>query len=87
MVPPQAGTFRTSEPAALAAALRAGAGIGFQPVYQAVQDPDLVEILPPRPEWDAPLWLVTHVDLHRTLKVQRFLSALKAAAGGWADRL
>jgi DNA-binding transcriptional LysR family regulator len=39
--------------------------------------------MPPRPDWEAPLWLVTHVDLHRTLKVQRFLSHLKQAAQGW----
>ena len=29
-------------------------------------------------EWDAQFWLVTHVDLHRTAKVQAVLSALKA---------
>ena len=38
----------------------------------------------PIPEWEAPLWIVTHVDLHRTLKVQSFLACLKTAATGWA---
>jgi DNA-binding transcriptional LysR family regulator len=82
-----AGTlgFRSSEPAALRQAVRDGAGIGFLPVFQAAADPGLVEVLPPRADWDAPLWLVTHVDLHRTLKVQRFLAALKDAARGWAS--
>ena len=37
----------------------------------------------PRPEWEAPLWIVTHVDLHRTLKVQSFLAHLKRAAADW----
>jgi hypothetical protein len=38
----------------------------------------------PRPEWDASLWIVTHVDLHRTRKVQAFLGELKEAAKTWA---
>jgi DNA-binding transcriptional LysR family regulator len=67
----------------MAAAIRAGAGIGFLSVYEAQNDPDLVEIMPPRPEWEAPLWLVTHVDLHRTPKVQAFLAHIKAAARNW----
>jgi DNA-binding transcriptional LysR family regulator len=44
---------------------------------------DLVEVLPPRPEWESALWIVTHVDLHRTRKVQAFLAHLKEAAKGW----
>jgi hypothetical protein len=32
----------------------------------------------PRPEWQSPLWLVSHVDLHRTPKVQAALAAFKA---------
>ena len=31
-----------------------------------------------------PLWLVTHVDLHRTTKVQAFLRFLKDRAKGWS---
>jgi DNA-binding transcriptional LysR family regulator len=75
--------FRSSEPAALSAAIRQGIGIGFLSMFDAAGNPDLVEILPPRTLWDAPLWLVTHVDLHRTRKVQAFLSHLKDAAKGW----
>jgi DNA-binding transcriptional LysR family regulator len=51
---------------------------------EAANDPNLVEVLPTQPEWDGPLWLVTHVDLHRTIKVQAFLTHLKEAAKGWA---
>lgn len=83
LVPPETLTFRSSEPAAQEEAIVAGAGIGFLMAYRAAQFPDLVEVMPPRPEWEAPLWLVTHVDLHRTLKVQRFLSHLKQAALDW----
>lgn len=77
--------YRSSEADALSAALYHGAGLGFLPVREAARSPDLVEILPPRPEWEAPLWLVTHVDLHRTLKVRSFLAHLKTAAQDWQD--
>ena len=59
------------------AALLAGAGIGFLGVVLAEDLPDLVQVHPPRPEWVGPLWLVTHVDLHRTSKVQALLSFIK----------
>ncbi|NUB44797.1 LysR family transcriptional regulator [Fertoebacter nigrum] len=83
-VPADSVTFRASEPQALFHGVTAGAGIGFVSAYQAAHHPELVEVMPPRPEWDAPLWIVTHVDLHRTLKVQSFLGHLKEAAKGWA---
>jgi DNA-binding transcriptional LysR family regulator len=82
-VPAERLVFRATEPAALLAALRAGAGIGFASVFEASRHPDLVEVMPPRSDWAAPLWLVTHVDLHRTTKVQAFLAHLKDAARGW----
>ena len=64
-------------------AIVAGAGIGFVSVLQAAEVPELVRVTPPRPEWAAPLWLVTHMDLHRTTKVQTFLAFLKERARGW----
>ncbi len=82
-VPPEAVTYRISEPEANAAAVRSGIGLGFLSVRDAEREPDLVQILPPVAEWDSALWIVTHVDLHRTLKVQSFLTVLKKAALGW----
>jgi DNA-binding transcriptional LysR family regulator len=82
-VPAECLSYLATEPASTEAALRAGAGIGFLSARLATGDPDLIEVLPPRPEWDSPLWIVTHVDLHRTLKVQSFLTHLKKAAQGW----
>lgn len=82
-VPDERMFFRSTEAAAGEAALRSGAAIGFLPVADGAADPDLVEVLPSRPEWDSQLWLVTHVDLHRTRKVQAFLQHLKEAAKGW----
>lgn len=82
-VPVENIIYRASEPAALEEGVRGGAGLGFISAYQAATDPNLIEVMPPRPEWEAPLWIVTHVDLHRTLKVQGFLAHLKEAVKGW----
>ena len=60
-------------------AVRSGAGIGFVTKTQGDADPALVEVMPPKEEWAPQLWLVTHVDLHRTAKVQALLSHLKKA--------
>jgi DNA-binding transcriptional LysR family regulator len=82
-VPESAITFRSGEPAATQVALKQGTGLGFMAAFRAQGDADLVEVLPPLPEWDSVLWLVTHVDLHRTRKVQAFLTHLKEVAKGW----
>jgi DNA-binding transcriptional LysR family regulator len=81
----EAITFRVSEVAAAEAAIKAGLGIGFLMQRAAQEDPDLIEVMAPIAEWDSPLWIVTHVDLHRTLKVQSFLSELKAVSALWGD--
>lgn len=57
-------------------ALLSGLGIGFFPAHEAAKHPELVEVVAPRLEWEVPFWLVTHVDLHRTAKVQAFMRAL-----------
>jgi DNA-binding transcriptional LysR family regulator len=82
-VQPEQISYAATEPAALEAAVRMGAGIGFVMAFRASEDPELVEVLPSRPEWEAPLRIVTHVDLHRTRKVQAFLTHLKEAAKDW----
>ncbi|MCA3445548.1 MAG: LysR family transcriptional regulator [Rhodobacter sp.] len=79
----EAFCFVASDSSTMAAAIRAGAGIGFLTVHEAQNDPDLIEIMPSQPEWEVPLWLVTHVDLHRTPKVQAFVAHIKHAAKGW----
>lgn len=75
--------LRVSQPEDGMAAVRAGMGIGFLTPNEARAYPELVQVMPPLPEWEAPIWLVTHVDLHRSLKVQSFLSHPKAAAADW----
>ncbi|WP_232962459.1 LysR family transcriptional regulator [Paracoccus tegillarcae] len=63
----------SNDSSALLQAIRQGLGIGFLEIDQAE---GLIEITS-REEWISPLWLVTHVDLHRTPKVQAALAALK----------
>lgn len=75
--------FRVTDSFAGTAAIKAGIGIGFIDGLQGRADADLIEVMAPRAEWESPLWIVTHVDLHRTAKVQSFVSALKTAARGW----
>jgi DNA-binding transcriptional LysR family regulator len=64
-------------------AVVSGAGIGFVSTWDMRQHPELIEVMPSQEEWTAPLWLVTHVDLHRTTKVQAFLKFLKEKASDW----
>ena len=76
-------SFRSNDTRAIHDAVRAGAGLGFMPAVEAARSSDLVEAYPPQQEWSGPLWLVTHVDLHRTVKVQTFLSFLKERSKEW----
>ncbi len=75
--------YAATEAAALEQAVRQGAGIGFMMGFRACEDANLIEVLPPRPEWESALRIVTHVDLHRTRKVQAFLTHLKDSAKDW----
>ena len=83
-VPAEAIVFRAADPAAREAAVLAGAGLGFLPSWRLARRSGVIEVLPPRAEWDAALWLVTHVDLHRSAKVQAALAHLKAEAAAWS---
>ena len=79
-------TFRRPLCRIMEQAVLAGAGIGFFGAREAAAHPDLVQVMPPQEDWTSPLWLVTHVDLHRTAKVQAFLSFLKEYAGEGSAR-
>ncbi len=82
-VPAEAITFRCSTNFTVAEAVLAGAGIGFMARWEAARHPQLQEVMEPLPEWAGNLWLVTHVDLHRTNKVQTFLKFLKEQSKDW----
>lgn len=83
MVPRDRIGFRTMDNWSMRDAVLSGAGIGFLPMWDRHGRTDLHDVVPPRDEWSASLWIVTHVDLHRTPKVQAFLTLLKERAKGW----
>ena len=83
VVPHDHIVFRATDGRVIRDAVRAGVGIGFSTVWEAESYPDLIRVFDHRPEWSIPTWLVTHVDLHRTTKVQAFLSFLKEDAKNW----
>ena len=83
MVPEECIVFRTNEMETFRHAVQAGMGIGFISRAEVMNDDNLVEVLPPLEEWSTKLWLVTHMDLHRTAKVQTFLRFLKEKVRDW----
>ena len=83
-IPSEQLVYRASQQRAVVDGVVAGAGIGFMTALDAKQNPDLVQMLPPRDEWNTQMWLVTHVDLHRTAKVQALVNFLKTKARDWS---
>lgn len=78
-VPASNIVFRSSSPRVLLAAVADGMGIGFLPIPTAAPHRDLTVVMPYRRPWYIDCWLVTHVDAHRSPKVQAFLQTLKQA--------
>ena len=68
--------LRSRSQRVLVESLLLGFGIGFMPIYQAHWNPNLKQIVSPKSDWFVPLWLVTHVDIHRTAKVQTISKTL-----------
>lgn len=83
IVPSTRVTFRVDDTAAMRDAILAGAGIGFLPSYMISRYPNLREVIAPHAHWSTNLHLITHVDLHRTAKVQAVLGFLKARVKEW----
>lgn len=76
-------TFRSEDPRANEQAILDGAGIGFMAYWEWQQNPNVVKVCDPKDDWSSNIWIVTHVDLHRTPKVQTFLKYLKLQAKDW----
>lgn len=79
-VPEDRISFRASHVSGFIDAMRAGLGIGPLSLWTARAHPDLVQVKAPLAEWLSDFWLVTHVDLHRTAKVQACLAHFKDEA-------
>ena len=75
-IPERQVVFRSGDQQATRQAIFNGLGLGFLRTYECATH-DLVEVHAPLPDWESRLWLVTHMDLHRTNKVQTFLRYLK----------
>ena len=84
-IPAENITFRVNQITAARPAVRAGIGIGFSTTWAEDDEADMVQMFGPRPEWNSQLWLVTHVDLHRTAKVQTITAFLKDWATRWPE--
>lgn len=76
VIPKERVVFTSSNRRIKFKAVLSGLGLGFFPEHEAANHPELVEIVAPRDAWDIPFWLVTHVDLHRSAKVQALLRAI-----------
>ena len=77
-VDPEQVVLRSANPIVIEGAIYGAQGIGFLPISQAGSHPELEQVMPPLPEWRVQSWLVTHVDVHRTDKIQSMLACLKA---------
>ena len=67
-------------------AISAGLGIGFIGDIEAQKRGNLHPILPAQGDWKITGWLVTHVDLHHTQKVQAMLASIQAHGLRTGDR-
>lgn len=83
-VGPERMVLRATDMRVMTDAILKGAGIGFMSELELPLHPQVKRVMPSRDEWSAQLWLVTHVDLHRSVKVQTFLSYLKAHTTDWS---
>lgn len=71
-IPQDSFVLRTTNQYVITNAIQQGLGIGFVAEHEA-HIAELVEITAPKDSWSVTLWIVTHADLRRTLKVQEFL--------------
>ena len=76
-VNPEQITFRSTELSQVNQAIQLGIGIGPMAAVVARQDPNLVKIDLQDSHWQSDFWLVTHLLMHRTSRVQAFCDFIK----------
>lgn len=69
--------FGTTNLSVVNEAISAGLGLGFFPVFSAQTRSDLAHVLPEAVTREGALSVVTHVDFHRTPRIQSFLQILR----------
>ena len=65
---------------AIEKAVIGGMGIGLFPTFLALENKDLQQVMPIIDGWRSDLWVVTHVDLHRTAKVKACFDLIRKQA-------
>lgn len=82
----EALVLRTPQNTVAYRAVEEGIGIGF--VSPQLASPDLVRLFPNHTTcmWRDPIWMVTHVDLHRSSKVQSLTRFMTDEARAWRAR-
>lgn len=83
VVPRERVMTRSNDYVLMEEAVFRGAGIGFIGEISRLAHPELIEVMVPLEEWAVDFWVVTHVDMHHTTKVQAFLRVLKEVAKTW----
>lgn len=73
MAPPERVVYRVNSVLGLSEAVQAGIGIGPLPCFIADAQPSLRRLMPPNPDFSTSLWLLTHPDLRRSVRVRAFL--------------
>ncbi|MEO0329789.1 MAG: LysR family transcriptional regulator [Pseudomonadota bacterium] len=81
-IPKDRRVMQSSHPSITQEAILAGVAIGILPEFMAKLHGDLHEIVKPKTNWNIPIWLVTHVDLHRSIKIQKMLQCIKDTLKG-----
>ncbi|MFT5164277.1 MAG: DNA-binding transcriptional LysR family regulator [Alteromonadaceae bacterium] len=69
--------FRSSDFYQCQQAVKLGMGLGVIGDKQAKDDPNLVPVFDDWDEWHSDFWLVTHLLMHRTSRVQAFCDFIK----------
>ncbi len=70
----------TNDPTAILESVNMGMGLGMIAHFDMEHMSDVEEILPQTKPFAVPLWIVTHVDLHRTRLVQAFVQHIRKYA-------
>lgn len=68
----------SSDPTMIFDGIIGGLGLGLASKVEARQVPELVEVLPGKTTVLANVWIITHVDAHRSPLVQEFIACLKS---------